>query len=144
MKSKRCDAYELQPCSSRSNSTSRGNLQPEPPRKESRSHLASKRFRRTCIMISCVLAVFLITWSPYFLLKIVFFVDQNHPMTKSLLFHQIAYITSILPPVLNPMLYIYKFPAIKQHFGRIKQTVVRNSEAPRTSVVARKNIVVFS
>ena len=104
--------------------------------KSPRHQLASQRFTRTLIIISSVLAVYLTTWSPYFLLKIMFFIDQTHPITKNLVFHQIAFVASILPPVLNPLLYICQFPAIKRHFCKIKKTVNRKSEV--ISSISRK------
>ena len=131
---KRTDGYEIS-CSSPSRSKSFETAEqchPDSARGSNVSvtkmQLASKRFKRTCLIISGVLAVFLVTWSPYFLLKIMFFLDKDHPITKSIVFHQVAYISSILPPVLNPLLYICQFPAIKRHVGKIKKKARRKSQ----------------
>ena len=81
---------------------------------------SKKRFMRTCVMVTSVILVFLITWSPYFFLKFMFLVNSDHPLANDLRLHQVAYITGIIPPVINPLLYIYQFPAIKTRFCKLK------------------------
>ncbi|KAL5251027.1 hypothetical protein ACHWQZ_G016671 [Mnemiopsis leidyi] len=146
---KRTDGYEIS-CSSPSFETAEqwfGDSARGSHFSVSKMQVVSKRFRRTCLIISGVLAVYLVTWSPYFLLKIIFFVNEDHPITKSIIFHQVAYISSILPPVLNPLLYICQYPAIKNHVGKVKKNLRRKSQIltkhqTRNNTVARKFIVV--
>ena len=90
-------------------------------------------------MVTTVIIVFLVTWSPYFFLKFLFLVNSDHPWVRALLLHQVVYITTIVPPVLNPLLYIYQFPAIREHFGRMKRLVPR---APRHSSIRANSFTV--
>eukprot|EP00116_Pleurobrachia_bachei_P010311 sb/3470573/ len=81
----------------------------------------NRRFKRTCIMITLVIIVFVVTWSPYFFLKFLYLLKDEHPIVKTVLFHQIVFITSILPPVLNPIVYICQFPAMKDLFRKARK-----------------------
>ena len=71
-------------------------------------------------MVTAVILVFVVSWSPYFFLKFIFLVNNKHALAEDILLHQISYITAILPPVLNPLLYICQFPAIKKTIWNVE------------------------